>query len=829
MAVRSRWRRLRWRHRIRLSPALAVGTLVVAAGLALVGTGKGYPADRPRLQSGSAWLASSQVGQLTLLDGSSAEVAAQVSVASPGSHIDSVQQGANAYVVNQSTGTLRRINGATFEVSPPATPIPDATTGLQAFAGPDALYALDTRRGLLSSADAQTLAARSNPVSLAAQVTPGATTLDDAGRLWVLDNATGDLVWVERDGRRHIRRGAARPGGSMLTIADGAPVVVDTRARTAALLDADSGRVRHTLALDLRPDDRVQVSGSPDAARMYLAASRGVLVVCDLNATSCASAVPLGSGGDFGSPVESGGHVFVPDYTTGRVWIVDLKQSRVVAQPQVLSPSTHFQLLARDGVVFFNDPDSENAGVLRLDGGVQAVPKYDPKNPAKGLAGAVAAGGEPHIAAPAGDQTGNPPGDQTGLPVTPNAPSLPQPADLPPAADTTNNKPWVRVVLQKPRALVDENITLEAQAGGGPGPVQVSWLFGDGQSATGTRVTHHWAAASTYQVSASARFANGTTAAASVSVLVTATPPTTRTLTVQVTGKGTVTSQPAGISCPGQCSAQFVSTDTVTLTPAPAAGSQFATWGGACPAGATCKLVMDQDRTASATFTSIPITVSATVSAVDGTYSGACPPPKDATTYRATISVNRGPVTVTFRWTGSNGGDTDPSTQTLTFTGTGAQSRTVTHNESFYLPDKTVDDWIAVDLMTPVSAQSNHASYQLTCVPQAPPPPSVSVTVSALDGSYTGACPPPDAATTYRATFTVNGAMTVKFHWTSSNGGDSDPSTQTLTFTAAGTKSVDHHEHFYLPGTTKKDTISVVLESPVGGRSNGVPYTMTCT
>src|SRR5262249_23764423 len=108
-------------------------------------------------------------------------------------------------------------------------------------------------------------------------------------------------------------------------------------------------------------------------------------------------------------------------------------------------------------------------------------------------------------------------------------------------------------------------------------------------------------------------------------------------------------------------------------------------------------------------------TVTVSVSAVNGSYTGACPPPRTATTYRAVISVSSGPTTVKFRWTSSNGGDSDPSDQTRTFPGTGPQTQTVTHNEAFYLPGQTKTDWIAVNLISPVSAQSNRANYQLTC------------------------------------------------------------------------------------------------------------------
>src|SRR5262249_41042278 len=162
----------------------------------------------------------------------------------------------------------------------------------------------------------------------------------------------------------------------------GDPVLVDTGRRTATVLDPRSAAPGTPVDLDLRPGERVEVSGSPTGSQLYLVAARGVVVICDLRA-NCGSAVPLTRARPHPGPApgaagETGGRLFTPDRSPGRVLIVDLRQPRVVAQPRVLTPNTRFQLVARDGIVFFNDPDSERAGVLRLDGGVQQVPKYDP-------------------------------------------------------------------------------------------------------------------------------------------------------------------------------------------------------------------------------------------------------------------------------------------------------------------------------------------------------------------------------------------------------------------------------------------------------------------
>jgi hypothetical protein len=577
--------------------------MVLAGGLAWAGTPNGYPAGRPRLLSGSAWLASSQAGQLTLLDGSSAEVAAQVQVAPRGNHLDVVQQGGSAYSVNQSAGSIRRVDGATFDITPPATPVPDARAGLLAFAGDNALYTVDTGRGVLAVTDPLTLANRGTLVSVATRVAPQAAAIDDTGRLWLLDQSSGDLIWIT-DGRRHTRRAAAAPGAGLLTLAGGAPVLVDAQARTATTLDPDTGAARHSVALDLRAGERIQVAGSAHSARVYLVASRGVLAACDLTAALCDTAVPLGSGtADLGVPVETGGRIFVPDFTTGRVWIVDLKQQRVVAQPQVIDKPTRFQLLSRDGIVFFNDPDSEHAGVVRLDGGVRRVAKYDPADPDKGLTGRSPGTGPSR---PAVEPTPTTPPTVEPLPgrTPPNrTPTRPPPRPTPTQTRTTPPpaRLSVQIVLSKPAAVVGEDITVKAVVTGGH--AQVRWTFGDGQAADGPIVTHHWAAPQTYQISASATADDGRRASASVPIQVSAAAPTTATLSVHVSAGGTVSSQPAGIACPPTCSAAFGLGQQVTLTAAAKQYFTFSGWGGACGgAGATCAVTVDADRSATAGF-----------------------------------------------------------------------------------------------------------------------------------------------------------------------------------------------------------------------------------
>ena len=88
-------------------------------------------------------------------------------------------------------------------------------------------------------------------------------------------------------------------------------------------------------------------------------------------------------------------------------------------------------------------------------------------------------------------------------------------------------------------------------------------------------------------------------------------PPNEYTLTVtkEGTGDGTVSSNPGGIDCGGSCSASFDEGTLVTLTATPEAGSVFVGWGGACSAcgnSQSCPVMMDSDKSCTATFNQAP-------------------------------------------------------------------------------------------------------------------------------------------------------------------------------------------------------------------------------
>ena len=74
------------------------------------------------------------------------------------------------------------------------------------------------------------------------------------------------------------------------------------------------------------------------------------------------------------------------------------------------------------------------------------------------------------------------------------------------------------------------------------------------------------------------------------------------TVTRAGTGTGTVTSTPAGINCGATCNATYPAGTAVTLAAAPAGGSTFTGWSGACAGTGSCQVTMNAATVVTATF-----------------------------------------------------------------------------------------------------------------------------------------------------------------------------------------------------------------------------------
>jgi hypothetical protein len=636
---------------------IVAGTAVVAA--VVTGLHHGFPVEAPRMLFGAAWLPSPAAQQLTLLDGSTVQAAAQVRV--PVTNV--FQQGQNAYAVDTTTGTVRRVDGATMTAGPGVTPIPGATTGLRVFATADVLHAVDTVTHRVAEADASNLAPRGRPRPLPEATDPEAIHLDDDGRLWVFDTGTGTVSVLTPTGATERRRVAA-PGRGKLVMADGRPVVVDLAANTAARLDPDNGRPRASVRLGMPPmAGDPSFGGSPDTARIYPAVD-GQVSVCDLTGPGCGPPIVLGGITlRLGTPVEEAGRLFVPDYTTGGVFIVDVASRKIIAaRPRILERPGRFELIAQGGLVFFDDPAGARAGLIRPGGEVVTEEKYDSARaagrstttPRPGPAvtsppttpSPPTSAGPPSIRTPAvRPPSGQPPSalGPSAVPasVRPSSvrPASVRPASVPPTSAVPpsvrpsahprppvsgpvpstspptfpgtspsgrpvhphHHPPGLEVNLSSPVVAAGDSLTLTAEgAVSQPDPLKATWSFGDGETAAGLSVRHEWHTTGEFTVRVTATFPGGDETVRTVQVTVA--PAGNRVLTVTPTVKGRIVG--GGIDCGPKCVLAYSNGDTVTLTAIPRDGYVLSHWKGASCHGhaPTCTVKMDCARTVAVSF-----------------------------------------------------------------------------------------------------------------------------------------------------------------------------------------------------------------------------------
>lgn len=491
-------RRLPWR---RPPGALLCGLLVaalVAGTAAVVALASGPVARSMPLDDGTAWLVSSKSGQAALVDGASGQLVTQVPVGE--GDLSAAQAGSDVFVANSTTGTVTRIDGTTDTVSGKAR-VAEPKQALTVFAGDTAVYTVSATAGTVTVADPRTLRPTGTQ-SLGERVRPGAALVDGGGRLWLVDGDSGDLVSLDR-GTRRVTARVDDPSSASLVLAGGRVVVVDQAARTVRQVIGGGELTAPTCLQTRAGDDTVAISGSATRNRVFAASgSRGVLLVSDLDRHTCDGVVDLGRAGDrLGPAREVAGLVFVPDYTSGQVAIVDLSAARVVARAKVLPGGTPFDLVPGSSFVFFNDPDSQQAGVVHLDGSTVRIRKYDP-------------GRKGDLLAPGDDGSGNGGGDPAGggRSAGPTSPVTP-----------TTAAPTARVAIETSarQVQVGQSVTLRAVVLGGGRLSDVRWSFGDASaSGVGAQVAHSWTTPSTYTVSARATLADGRQATPTVQITV---------------------------------------------------------------------------------------------------------------------------------------------------------------------------------------------------------------------------------------------------------------------------------------------------------------------
>lgn len=348
----------------------AVGAAAMLVAAVLVVQSSSRSELDVQLSDGGVWLASTAVGGVSLLDGGSGTIAASLGVADPGDEFSVEQFGSDAVIVNQTDGTVARLDGSSWEIP----------TGRVQFGVPGQPISVVTSKGggwLMTPGQATTLEleelALRTPVPVAAPFADGIITDD------------GALLYASTDPDLPVQRFEAL-GGASSNVADldGPTALIDLGGSVAAV-DLDD----RTVWLDgvgivceqLEFPEGATLSAGGGDGLLIVISDQGGAFVWSPEESGCPDAndfINLGPG-DYGKPALTDGWAVIPERATSSVLVIDLEDLSVTNRQELegVEAGTDVSLIAEDGAIWYNDPASAHAGLVRRDGTVVPIAKYE--------------------------------------------------------------------------------------------------------------------------------------------------------------------------------------------------------------------------------------------------------------------------------------------------------------------------------------------------------------------------------------------------------------------------------------------------------------------
>ncbi|MBO3753142.1 hypothetical protein J5X84_44525, partial [Streptosporangiaceae bacterium NEAU-GS5] len=348
--------------------AVAVLSVVVFAGFA-----GAYPSGPLPLRTGLAWLESAAIGQLTLVDGTSAAAVSNVAVGPPGTYGYVTQVGTRAYFLNPVDGSVSKVEASRSTAAVAAAPHPERGDAILANQQTVFVLAWGTRHlmtwnaGTLGGAETRELP---NPYQ---------HMLGSDGRLWSL-TLDGTVSWWDGGSERRSVGRAHVSSRAAMVLAGDTPVVIDPiRAR----IDVFSAG-RRTAPIDVLPDDQgIRVWGSTGDRFYIWVRGRHILNVCSATTATCRQMPGIALADDNRSWLT----VPADDGTVTEAWgkillwmpgagIAIVNPTSLAIERTVRLKGPFGQLAVRDGIVFLNNPYGPDAAVLRPDGRLIGFKKY---------------------------------------------------------------------------------------------------------------------------------------------------------------------------------------------------------------------------------------------------------------------------------------------------------------------------------------------------------------------------------------------------------------------------------------------------------------------
>ncbi|QFG20566.1 hypothetical protein [Actinomadura sp. WMMB 499] len=430
--------------RDRLTGQIAVGLVGVVVVAAVV-YGVGVASAKYDLADVGAWLSARTKGLVVHVNGPAGKVdgKAPLPAGTRGNRVKVIQDGTTVLIVDQETGVVSRLDPSQLKIAGSNSLGP----GIQVLAQGGRAYTVDSVNGGVQQLDAITLQPAGEPARLdpvLGQAGVGAT-----GELWVPVAANGQVAGY-RDGRLREPVGVGEPGDDLtLTIAGGTPVVIDSTAATATVVEPSGKRLTVSLPSSVRQAGRggVLAPATADGKTVpMLVPGTGSLVTLD-TATGRHSSTRLQMPRHrYRAPQILGTKVYIPDETAGALIVYDSAAGRFEKPVRVGRPASPLEVFVKDGLLWANDPDGPGAVVIDRQGQAKAVDKYREK----------VAGGERNREIPTPGTGGAPPvpgaparrGQDPANPANPTAPQVPGAPTVPTNVTVTPGDGTMQISFQ---------------------------------------------------------------------------------------------------------------------------------------------------------------------------------------------------------------------------------------------------------------------------------------------------------------------------------------------------------------------------------------------
>ncbi len=378
--------------------AAILAVFVVALGLFVVFRPGDQASAGVDLGDPHAWVEHGLDGELLQINAVTGEVTARIDVAEPGENFNAVAHADGAVVLNNSTNSIALVSGQLLSVTSTIPLAPSDLAGgvdpstddaeeptdegevsepseLAVYGSPDlAGNVVVVSEQALVTIDPQTSLASPLPLSAPLQ----SVTQDAGGRVTALSPEGGGLLQLDRGALAELAPLAAPVGEdrderSLVRSGDGIYIVDPSRLSIAQV--RSDGTYGIPFCTTSAAMGAVTGGSGPNDEPVILAynSRTSTLNVSSL-ADGCRDIDVNVDGDDFGRPVATGGMAYIPNWSSGRIVVVDLEESTVVANFPFGTRGIPFELEVVGSNVWANEPQGPFAAVVTAET-ITPVPK----------------------------------------------------------------------------------------------------------------------------------------------------------------------------------------------------------------------------------------------------------------------------------------------------------------------------------------------------------------------------------------------------------------------------------------------------------------------